>query len=140
MRLRCLPEHDTALLVAQPVVYQGDYPNFGTKTEWVEHLSGQRTMDFQSDNLFNKQSCVKSSQWEYEGEWRVVTLADAEDTTLYTDHHLLPQEIEAIYLGCKMAERDKAKVRERLVGDLAHVTVYQATTRRWSYALDFTAV
>jgi hypothetical protein len=54
---------------------------------------------------------TKSDVWAYEKEWRIVAgLRDK--TQSYEILRYAPEEVGAVYLGCKMADDDKQEINE----------------------------
>jgi hypothetical protein len=48
-----------------------------------------------------------------------------------------PQEIYSIYLGCKMSDENRQKIKMCLTGDFKHVKKYKCIRSEKKYDLDF---
>ena len=56
----------------------------------------------------------------------------------YDDNEFYPEEIEAIFLGCKMGENEKDEIRFNLLNPkYSHIKVFQAKTNNRAFKLDF---
>lgn len=71
----------------------------------------------------------KSRVWEYEREYRVVCFENNGALPV------LPAAISAVYLGCRIGEKDKGSIIEAIKP--LQAAVYQATTNPVAYKLDF---
>lgn len=137
-KLKCIPELDGPLCAAVPILYQDELPIVATKNDYIKHLSGQKSINY--DNIFKKFATTKSSHWSYEKEWRCIGYAYENTDERFKFEPVLPQEIDTIYLGCNMDFKDREDIFKLLVGDLKHVQVYQATKHPRKYALQFEKV
>lgn len=136
LRLRCLPEFDTALCAAMQVTYSDDLPVMARLEDWVRRLTGQ-PHTVTGERIFMRYCLTKSSAWSYEREWRVLTKRDYESGDGFVLLDLLPQEIEAVYLGCRVSPEARLEVARRLTGSLRHVNLYQARKSLTRFALEF---
>ena len=96
-----LPEVDSPLICAQPVRYSKTMPKLDfSGLIGVEQLTRQ-TMEMLT--------LTKSSDWEYEQEWRIVSgLRDRSQP--YEILPYAPEEVGSVYLGCKMSDGDKEEI------------------------------
>ena len=108
------------------VVYSQDRPRH-------HYLSGLTMVDL----FFHK-----STEWEYEREWRIVRrLEDADDNT-HAGVYLFamePSSIKSIIFGCQMSDADRSQVWAALgaTTDYSHVAVQQAVMEEDIFALRF---
>ena len=94
-------EVDSPLLVAQPVRYSRDVPRLSYDIMMNSELG--------RDEILKTVTLTKSDVWAHEREWRVwATLRNK--TQAYEIIPFAPEEIGAIYLGCKMSDADKAQI------------------------------
>lgn len=124
LKLKCLKGKNRALSAAVPVQYQEDLPKLATKKEFIKDLTGQ--IELNADNSFKVFATTKSVHWDHEKEWRCIVLDSSSNGQLYEYGRILPQEIESIYLGCKMKIEKQEEILSMLIGDLNHVQVYKA--------------
>lgn len=136
LRLRCLPASDTALCAAMPVLYSEELPVMADLDDWVRRITGQPNQ-VTGEAIFKRYILTKSEHWNYEREWRVFTKRDREDGDGYVLLGLLPEEIDAVYLGCKIPEETTIEIAKRLTGPLGHVDLYQARKSPTRFALEF---
>jgi len=81
MRFKCIPELDTALCAAIPVIYQTDMPVLANLHDWIKHITGQVRIDFKP--AYYKYVSTKSQDWSYEKEWRVMVSKKSRDDSLF---------------------------------------------------------
>jgi hypothetical protein len=84
---------------------------------------------------------VKSSEWKYEQEWRMLNLLSTADHVPIPGVHLFdipPQAISAIILGCRSSEKLACEVSKILKEspELSHVELRKAELQDRDYALD----
>ncbi|HHT9106986.1 MAG TPA: DUF2971 domain-containing protein [Candidatus Wujingus californicus] len=135
IKFKCLPEYDTFLCAAIPVKYKADVPVVANMQEWIKHLTGQIELPF--DDLFRQFSTTKSCHWSYEKEWRCIGEKNHESTELFDFIPIMPQEIAAIYLGCKMSKKDHEEILALLSGELSHVEAFKAEKDPYKFCLNF---
>jgi len=138
VQLGCIPERDSVLLAAVPVTYSDQPPFIGTLGEWVKQLTGQISIDY--DGHFSRLVMTKSTEWSYEKEWRCINFAPPGDSNPHMYDQFWPEEIQAVYFGCRTPDTDIADIMASLHPSLGHTTVYRATRRQWEYQLDFVPI
>ncbi len=146
IEFQCLPELDTPLCAARKVNYVARPPVFADADEYVKYLTGQGKPNY---GLSIYDMCLsKSEHWRYEQEWRVfIPPTDMDNPIIQKDSKgddvlceflkIHPQEIHAIYFGCKMTPEDRRKILSHLSGDLANVETYDCIKSEREYKLIF---
>ena len=81
---------------------------------------------------------TKSLHWEYEEEWRLLEIASNEEDMEFRGFS--PDELDGIYLGCRMSPEDKEVILNLLRNGFNHVKVFRASTNSKKYALDFSQI
>ena len=117
---------DSAFLVAQRVRYESTIPVFT-----LEMVKERRT-----DELFEMITLTKSTDWEYEKEWRIV--AAMRDKS--KDYEILPfppEEVAAIYFGCRATDECKREIIEIVNDKYPDVKIYQARKHEREFSLVF---
>jgi len=79
---------------------------------------------------------IKSEVWTYEKEWRII--ASLRNKT--QSHEVLPyvpEEIGAVYLGCKIAKEDKEEIIEVTRRVYSTAKIFQAKKHDREFALIF---
>lgn len=104
----------------------------------MDDILGIRRVDH--DALYFKYARTKSAVWAYEREWRVWDLKPQPSEAGYYDQPLLYNEVEAIYLGCKIASEHKATITSLVNKKYPAAKLFQAQRRPERYALEFVAV
>jgi len=149
IEFECLPELDTPLCAARKVNYVSRPPVIANLGEYVKYMTGQGAPRY-GLNIYDM--CLsKSEHWIYEQEWRVFILpADMDNPIIPRDSKgddilcdflgIYPQEIHAIYFGCKMTPDDSEKILSYLTGDLANVERYQCVKSEQEYKLIFNRI
>lgn len=131
IKFLALPEVDSPLIVAQPVRYTTRMP----RREFASMLDFQRSLTETVELI----TLTKSDVWAYEKEWRIVAgLRDK--TQSYEILSYAPEEVGAVYLGCKMTDDDK----QELIGSTRRLypqaKLYQAEKHPREFALIFTEI
>ena len=106
LELRVMPEEDNALCSAQPVIYHPEVPSPFSEEHLLNAIVGAAKLTM--DELCQHYARAKSDIWSYEKEWRLYDLAPSAEPPLYEDSGLKRNEVAAVYLGCRIAEADKA--------------------------------
>ena len=139
IKFKCLPALDTALCIAEAVKYNDEIPLLMTYKDLVDYLCGAGRLT--ERDYFKKQALTKSSHWAYEREWRVVDFEPNPNCKdMFRISRLWPDEVEAVYLGCRMDTEAKEAIRSRLFGVLHHVKIFQASPSRSKFELEFEQV
>ncbi len=79
-------ERDSSLLLAEPVIYQQSAPRLPSIETWVEAIMGESEIVW--PEYFREYHYVKSLDWAYEREWRVISYDRREGRTLF--RHAVP--------------------------------------------------
>ena len=117
---------DSVFLVAQRVRYESTIPVFT-----LEMVKERRT-----DELFEMITLTKSTDWEYEKEWRVVTAMRDKSK----DCEILrfpPEEVAAIYFGCRTTDECKKEIIEITNDKYPDAKIYQARKHEREFSLVF---
>lgn len=102
IQFRCIPEENTGLCAAKPVRYSDKLPLLTIE----DFLKGDQAI---CEYILNEMLLTKSRDWEYESEWRVIL--DKQDLNKdYDLRGIFEDELEAVYLGCRMSQGDKKKI------------------------------
>lgn len=108
LKLRVLPELDNTLCAASPVIYREKPPVFFSMQNWIDEIIGIREIDH--TKLYWEYAYIKSDIWEYEQEWRVLDMLPRREKNLYYYNRLYPEEIEAVYFGCRTSEQNRTEI------------------------------
>jgi hypothetical protein len=128
-----IEKYDSAWGAAKPVRYRNEMPFFVNEEKLVKLLSGEGTIG--TPALFEDAVYVKAVDWAYEKEWRLVggwEKAKEEEFIPF-----MPEEITAIYLGCRMSAADRDEIRELSTNKYAHAAVYIASKSTTLFAVEF---
>lgn len=128
IKFLALREVDSPLLVAQPVRYVDQQPAFPFLVP-MGHEAVTKA-------VYETFTLSKGKVWSYEKEWRVVaSLRDK--TKKYELLPFAPQEVGAVYLGCKMAEVDRCEIIEMVRCKYPEAKILQAKKHDRKFALIF---
>lgn len=119
------------LTMAQRVMYSAEFP--------VIRASDLFDIDTLPEKALTLITLTKSSHWEYEQEWRVITTARDKAKSF----EFLPfnkRELGAVYLGCRMKDADKSKMIGLVREKYPWAEIYQAGKNEKRFALDFNVV
>jgi UDP-N-acetylmuramate-alanine ligase len=78
---------------------------------------------------------VKAVDWSYEREWRLVGGRD--ETTITEDFAFHPDEVSAIYLGCRISAADKQAIINVVANKYPHATIYVGRKSERRFAVEF---
>lgn len=118
-------ELDSSLLLAEPVIYRPEPPSLPPVHEWSRIASVADRVDWQQ--VFREYYYVKSPDWAYEREWRVVTFSPDSEPTNYTDTGFHPLELQGVYVGAASRPEDVSAMEQLLAHqDFAHVEMWRA--------------
>ncbi|MDP2206636.1 MAG: DUF2971 domain-containing protein [Alphaproteobacteria bacterium] len=124
------PTNNSFLRTAQKVVYTEDIPRF-TANDLLSSVSHEKVL--------HRLTLTKSTHWEYEKEWRVVSTA-RNKATLWEAIPFFERELGAIYLGCRMKEETRNEIIELARSRYSHVEIYQAQKHDTKFALTFNKI
>jgi hypothetical protein len=130
---RVLPEQDNALCIAKPIRYRKTPPSLFTEKELLDGIGGKITEP--NEALF-QYAIIKSDIWAYEKEWRVWDLCPMVQPSLWSYYPVLPDEIGAVYLGCRIDSGMKAEI-VRLLSNYPKARIYRATKAVDEYKINF---
>jgi hypothetical protein len=136
LEFRVMPEEDNALCAAQPVIYHPEVPSPFSEEHLLNAIVGAAKLTL--DELCQHYARAKSDIWSYEKEWRLYDLAPTADPPLYEDSGLRRNEVAAVYLGCRIADADKASIIDIVRQRHQNAAVFQASKALETYALRFT--
>lgn len=134
LKLKCIPELDTALCAAREINYSSEIPVLATKEDYIKKFTAQINIDY--GDLYKNLAYTKSDHWAYENEWRCIVFRPINDN-LYDVNLLNPEEIDTIYLGCRMSKPKRNEILKLLTGKLKHVKVSIASISKTRFSLDF---
>jgi hypothetical protein len=137
LELACIPERDSAWGAAMRVKY-GDMPPMYDDDFLVRVLSGQASMNTAAfiDESIKRFVTTKAADWSYEREWRVV-LHFTDPNQRYEKFAFSPEELAAVYLGCRMSDDHKEKIVAKIRRDYPSTKVFVAEKMERKFALRF---
>jgi hypothetical protein len=113
---------DSVFLAARPVIYQDSPPAIASKEAWARCLLEIGPLTYQ--DLITEYQYVKTTDWAYEREWRLVTLGAG--TELFEDYGFCSRELAGVYLGTHCSQDDEKEIVGLLSHGLEHVSAYKA--------------
>lgn len=134
---RVMQKEDNALRTAKPVIYKREPPPLFSEEEWINFILLE---NLDPSEFFVQYAFIKSAHWAYEKEWRVWTFEPEPKRELFTDYSLLPNEIEAVYLGCRMELEQKKIIKALLSTTFPEARLFQARRPRDEYRLIFAEI
>jgi Protein of unknown function (DUF2971) len=133
LELRCIEELDSAWGAARPVRYEATMPLLIDEDKLVALMSGVGNLA--EDQVFENSVFVKAADWAYEREWRLVGGRDKAKPT--EDFAFHPDEVSAIYLGCRINPADREAITEIVGEKYPQATVYAGRKSERRFAVEF---
>lgn len=140
LELQCINDLDSPWLIAQPVTYQNIPPVLATKQVWIKSITGQKRLNYDKWQFYEPYTLTKTTDWEYEKEWRVVSFMRPGESGLYTDYPFNPRELKSVYLGCDISEEDANDIISLIKFDFSHVRIYRAKKHERDTKLSFNRI
>jgi Protein of unknown function (DUF2971) len=104
----CAPPRSD-LAAARKVSYSRDVLFPVTLQDMLLYLTSQAPKP-KSDDAFVKSVFTKSEDWSYEKEWRILRKVSEVGPDRFIDLSFPPEELVAIYLGCRVSESSKEEI------------------------------
>jgi hypothetical protein len=102
--------------------------------EFVGYLTGEKPQP--GPNAFGRAVYTKSSCWAYENEWRILEKKkDPGDESTFLYRPFDPQELAAVYLGCRILPQDRERIKAILATWEAPVELFQMKDERIRFEL-----
>jgi hypothetical protein len=127
-------ELGTEMRGARIVEYSKEVPVAVTLEQFLLYITGQGAKPRPQDP-FVKSVYTKSSDWSYENEWRILSKEEQEERGPISYRPFHPQELAAIYFGCRMSDSDMESIRSAVSGWESHVSFFQMRVERIRYEL-----
>lgn len=139
IKLKCLPEKDTALCAATQVSYQREMPVWASLESVVESNTGGAPLD--PNKYLYAMAATKSEEWSYEKEWRLISkfLKPNQIEAGVADYTIWPEEIVEITFGCRMNDADKVEIAALSV-HYPNVELSQASVHPKKFELVFSPI
>lgn len=137
-KLGCIDEIGNALFGARKVAYTDDFPIFPSDDEFIKHLTGEKKFDFAS--MCMNLAFTKHTHWAYEREWRVVRFMDMGEPAPREGYAIYPEDprvFEAVYLGCRMEDKEAARIVECIKRYLPAIQILRGKKSTSRFALSF---
>ena len=135
LKIKCIPELNTPLCAATRVTYQKRLPRISDLNDMAHFYLGTGGKPNYLNFMY-----TKSKDWRYEEEWRSIAKT-RDEAKLFDDNLFFPEEIEAVYLGCKMEKSDEEEIMKLLEdSNLQHVEVHKAKMSKERFELEFDQV
>ncbi len=125
--LRCMDGTATNLCAAKPVAYSHQLPvSEDEALDWVcRYFDGSMIKGMPEEKrrqVYDAMTLTKSDHWSYEKEWRCFGDEDYDCLKVRVKHKddlvrsvpLQPEEVESVYIGCRMPPEDERDL-QRLV-------------------------
>lgn len=118
---RHIPESDTPLLAAEPIIYTDETP---VVMNGLDFLLYGPTSGLTSKT---KKAVIytKTQQWAYENEWRVVIKREHEKGNQYGDYPFLYNELESVTLGSAISAANANKIIELVTTKYQKCNIYK---------------
>lgn len=105
---RSIPELDSPYTTARPIRYSMNVPDILSNQELADILSGQQSLN--PEAILNRYIYTKSSDWEYENEWRICSGVGRNPERSFEDIPFHQRELAEIILGLNMSADDRTRI------------------------------
>lgn len=138
-KFRCIDHPSAHFRDTKQVQYNTALPVVATLSQWANWLIGASPPDSIDDKeIFHRVVFTKSTDWDYEKEWRCIVELDQEPNAERHDlYNLIPEEIDSVFFGCKMNDENRTLLIKYIKEFLSHVKTYQATKHLYEYKLHY---
>jgi len=120
----CPQEFDPPWILARPVLYE-NRSTLLNMNSWGKllTLNQEEAVEF----LFNESCFTKTTDWEYQKEWRVVSFRREGEKEKYADYGFYPQTLSIVHFGPDISLADQQDILFLLKYDFAHVESIQTS-------------
>lgn len=129
IQFKCIPEKDTALCAAKPVIYSDKVPLLTIE----DFFKGEQAI---KEYILNETLLTKSRSWEHEREWRII-LKRQNANEDYDLRGIFEEELGAVYLGCRMLQKDKKEILDTLKNKRKNTKIFESYKDKQEFKLDF---
>ena len=131
----CQADPASMFTLATPVQYADAIPYFCDQPEWIKVMTGQLAAP---TSVLERQYFVKSQQWAYEKEWRL--MAGRGGPGSYTDLPLTVDEFGGLVIGPETTMADEVKLTDLARTWRADCTIWKAKINYSDYELEINPV
>lgn len=118
---RHLPELDTPLLAAKPIVYSEHPPAIGSEIDFLLYAGTAELKQATLDAV-----CFsKKHHWSYQQEWRAISWRDNEGDGLYGDYKFYPDELESVTVGGAASQDTLQSVAQLIASQYSNCRLYK---------------
>ncbi|KZD25688.1 DUF2971 domain-containing protein [Tardiphaga robiniae] len=133
IELAVVDEIDSVWGAAKPVRYSSEMPFLADEQRMIRVLSGEGSIG--RPELWDDVLYVKALDWAYEKEWRLVGGWEQGKSVELVSFHA--KEVTGLYLGCRMDEANRKKLREVLAAKYPHARVCSGKKAVHKFAVEF---
>jgi hypothetical protein len=123
LRVKSIPELDSAWGAARPVQYMADMPRLLDNEFLADLLSGRVSMNVET--IMDRLVYTKSTDWVYEREWRIFAGSGRNARASYEDIPFSAQELDAVILGNRMPEEERSMFIEIIRSRYPHAQILE---------------
>lgn len=134
-KIKCIEQKESLLCAALKVNYSDKYPIFGNIDTWKQFIGSGQFPDL--TKYYHELITTKSKHWEYENEWRVIFPREEDSGKESVLLDFLPEEIEAVFLGCRISDADKSLILDLVKLNFPWTKIYQAKRSQTEFRLHF---
>lgn len=139
LEFRVSAEIDNPLCIATKVAYPQTPPALFDDEEFLGYWFGTGTWDRGRISL-GRYAATKGSAWQHEREWRVWYPVEPRQGPLYEDCAICPNELVAVYLGCRISGPDQARILRTLNDRHRGVQAFVAQKAKGRFDLAYAAI
>lgn len=135
LKVKVLRDRHSTLSDARRVIYDSNPITFFTTQEWINECIGTGLLD--EIKIANEYIYHKNEVWGYEKEWRVWREVTEKVKPEFTDYDLFPEEIEAVYFGCRTSKEARSRIIKMARDVNSEVVFFQAEKAQDRFGIVF---
>ncbi len=122
LEFACVEEVSAPWILAKAVLYE-DRATLLDKVAWGKVLV--LNQEEASKCLLNESCYIKTTDWAYQEEWRVVSFRRKRELGHYSDYGFHPRSLSALCFGAGISDVNREEIASLLKGDLGHVRLFE---------------
>lgn len=126
LEFACLDYLDSAWLLAKPVCYTDEPIRIDSTKGFAELMF--YTPEYATQQMMETFTHTKTTDWEYEKEWRIASWKRPHESGDYSDYGFSAEELISITFGAQIAAKDREDLTLMRDSQFPHAKLWNAST------------